>query len=206
VHNKGVEAEPPVAILDFYGPKFFLDSFWSSPLPALAQIPDFDESFVNQIFNEPLLTSTATSLEKASAASTGDGHSAPSSTGSQKPRREPGMPKPDLSIPRNAWLFSALKHGTHLGKIVQDGNFDRVDPASGFSATFPPTFFIHGAADALVLTRLSEQAYHKLKDLGVDTGLALVPGASHGFDSGLPEDDPKYAFVREGITFLKNHV
>jgi len=122
--DQGAQPEPPLAIVDFYGPKYFQDPFWSLPLTALSKIPDFDDAFLNKVFDEPLRTSTASSLERATAAA------------------RKGPPKPDLTVPRNAWLFSILKKGTYLRQMVPDGNLDRVDPIHDFSTKFPPTYFL----------------------------------------------------------------
>ncbi|KAF2787650.1 alpha/beta-hydrolase [Melanomma pulvis-pyrius CBS 109.77] len=190
----GGETDPPAAILDFYGAKLFHNSFWSSPLPALAKLPTLDDTFLNQIFDEPVLTSTATSLESTARPVVDE----------DKPKK--GLPPPDLSKPRNAWLFSAFKDGTHLSKIVQDDDFDRVDPVNSFSRVFPPTFFVHGLADSLIIPDISKEALRRLMEHGVETGIALVPEASHGFDLGLRPEDSQYEYVKQGIEFLKRHV
>ncbi|KAH8893101.1 alpha/beta-hydrolase, partial [Thozetella sp. PMI_491] len=187
----GAEPKPPVAILDFYGAKCFRDSFWFSPLAAMSKVPDFDKEFLDKIFDEPLRTSTATSIEN-NAVETGQ-------------PRVAERPKPDLSIPRNAWLFYSLKHGEHLKSIVKDGDFDRVDPTTMFTGAFPPTFFLHGDSDDWVPPKFSERAWEKLKELGVETRLALLPGLAHGFDSSLAVDDPRYAKIKEGFKFLASH-
>jgi len=153
----------------------------------MAAMPDFDKEFLDKIYDEPLKTSTASSLERSAAKRT-------------------GPPKPDLTVPRNAWLFNALKHGTQLKSIIQDGGYDRVDPTNLFSKSFPPTFFLHGTADDWILPRFSEEAHSRLKDLGVETRLALLPGLVHGFDATLSRDDPKYGHVKEAFQFLRDHV
>lgn len=112
------------------------------------------------------------------------------------------MPAPDLSVPRNAWLFTALKNGTQLKAIVKDDNFNRVDPTLAFKPGFPPTFFLHGNADALVLPRISEKAFSDLSNHGVKTELSLVPNQSHGFDAGLSQDDVEWPHVRRALDFL----
>ncbi|KAI1381232.1 Alpha/Beta hydrolase protein [Hypoxylon crocopeplum] len=189
----GGEIDPPVAIVDFYGAKLFRDSFWFTPLPMLAQLPDVPGEFLDKIFDEPIQTSTANSLEAVPEPQHTQG------------RPKKGLPPPDLSRPRNAWLFSTLKDGSHLTKIVQDGDFDRVDPVRNFTAKFPPTFFVHGLDDTMILPEISEEASERLKELGVETGTAFVPGASHGFDLGLGPEDPQYQYVQQAIKFLKQH-
>ena len=184
---QGAEPDPPVAVVNFYSPMYFQDSFWVEPLKSLSALPDFPEDFLNKIHDEPLRTFTKSSLERSAAA-------------------RAGPPKPDLSVPRNAWLFTILKNGTHLQHLVPDGNLHRVDPSNGFSEKFPPTFFLHGSADDWVIPKFSEQAHQKLKGLGVETRIAILPGLIHGFDAMLTSDDPRYASITESFEFLKKHV
>jgi acetyl esterase/lipase len=172
-----------VAIVDFYGPMYFDDKFFHSPLPAMAKFPDFEEAFLNKIYEEPIQTFTPSSLERGAV--------------------RVGPPKPDLSKPRNAWLFTVLKQGTQMSKICADGDFQRVDPAQKLSATFSPTFFLHGTADDWVLPKFSEAAHQKLKELGVETKLVLLPDLVHGFDAALSVDDPKFRFIDEAFDFAK---
>ncbi|OBT65058.1 hypothetical protein VE03_05242 [Pseudogymnoascus sp. 23342-1-I1] len=189
--HTGTLTDPPRAILDFYGVKYTTDPFWFEPLPALAMIPDLDKAFLDKIHEEPVITTTALSLERAAAA------------GAQPKTK--GLPRPDLSIPRNAWLFVNLKNGTHFSSIVQDGNYERVDPVRLFSAKFPPTFFIHGNADGMVLPKFSEMAHAELQRLGVETGILLPEGKSHGFDVGVGPEDEEFASIRAGLDFLIQH-
>jgi acetyl esterase/lipase len=106
--------------------------------------------------------------------------------------------------PRDAWLSNSFKTGNHMKLLVKDGNFNRIDPASVFSKTFPPTMFIHGTADTVTPTRISEKAYETLTALGVKTELILVEGADHMFDMLFcnPEDDGFKKYVLPGLVFL----
>lgn len=197
-----------MAVLDFYGPKCLKDPFWHEPLPVFSQLPDFGEDFINKVFEEPAITSTATSLEQASRATTGeDGPEEPQSTPAPAETKKPkgGLPMPDFSKPRNAWLFTQLKRGTQFAAIVPDGDYDRVDPWAMLSARSPPTCFVHGDADGMVHYQFSERAHRRLCDLGVDTELITVPGASHGFDVGLAREDPAYALVAKGLDFVRRY-
>lgn len=151
-------------------------------------IPTFPREFIDKIHDEPTQTTTMTSLERASAA--------------REKNNKRGMPAPDLSVPRNAWLFTALREGTHLRDIVKDGDFERIDPARLFKPGFSPTFFLHGDADAMVLTSFSERAHKELGEQGVETEIALVRGASHGFDAGISQDDEDWPQVRQGLDFI----
>lgn len=186
--HQGALPQPPAAILDFYGAKYTSEEFWHTPLPALAMIPPFPREFIDKIHDEPTQTTTVTSLERASA--------------SQAKRSKRGMPAPDFSVPRNAWLFTALKEGTHMKAIVKDDDFERIDPVRLFKPGFSPTFFLHGDADSMVLTEFSQRAREDLGKQGVVTEIALVPGASHGFDAGISQDDEDWPPVRQGLDFI----
>ncbi|KAK3900560.1 Alpha/Beta hydrolase protein [Staphylotrichum tortipilum] len=179
---------PPAAILDFYGMKYTTDPFWRTPLPALVDLPSVSPDFLDKIHAEPVQTTTMTSLEKAAAAP------------KDAPRRR-GMPTPNLSVPRSAWLYTALKEGTHLG-LIHRGTGEDVDPARLFTRRFPPTFFLHGDADGLVPEEFSVRAYKGLKGMGAVTELEVVPGATHGFDAGIATEDEDWPPVRRGLDFL----
>ncbi|EXF81913.1 hypothetical protein CFIO01_02621 [Colletotrichum fioriniae PJ7] len=184
----GALEEPPRAILDFYGVKYVSDAFWHTPLPALSAIPTLPQALTDKIFEEPVMTTTATSLEKAAASQDGE--------------RKRGMPAPDLSLPRNAWLFTALKNGTQMKTIVKGDDYDSVDPIKRFHPKFPPTFFVHGDTDGLVPSAFSEKACRELSELGVKARISLIPGQSHGFDAGLDVNDPEWPQVRDALDFL----
>lgn len=188
LREQGALAEPPRAILDFYGVKYVSDAFWHTPLPALAAIPTLPQALTDKIFEEPVMTTTATSLEKAAASQDGE--------------RKRGMPAPDLSLPRNAWLFTALKNGTQMKTIVKGDDYDGVDPIKRFHPKFPPTFFVHGDTDGLIPSAFSEKACRELSELGVKARISLIPGQSHGFDAGLDVNDPEWPQVRDALDFL----
>ncbi|KAH9204916.1 Alpha/Beta hydrolase protein [Leptodontidium sp. 2 PMI_412] len=188
----GGDSDPPKAILDFYGVKYLTDNFWFSPLPMLAQLPPFEEAFLNKVYEEGVISTTATSLEQSAK--------------SQTSSKSKGMPRPDLSIPRNAWLFDSLKNGTHLQAVVKDGDYERIDPVRFFSPKFPPTFFIHGTKDDLIEPRFSIAASEALHKLGVEIRIQLVEGESHGFDSGMDSSDAQFKYIQEGLDFLTSHV
>lgn len=114
---------------------------------------------------------------------------------------------PDFSDYRVAWMFNAIKAGTHLKTVVADGNFARVDPGSLFSdASFPPTYFVHGTEDTLVDAKVSKQAYDELRSHGVGSELVLVEGAGHGFDAKLVPGDKTSAVIDKALDFLRSHV
>ncbi|KAH9205682.1 Alpha/Beta hydrolase protein [Leptodontidium sp. 2 PMI_412] len=172
--------KPPKAILDIFGMKYLTDEFYHTPNPALAKIPDFDQDFLDKIFAEN-----------------------PPPNGAPPPFGPKG---PDFSKHRAAWLFDSMKRGTYMKGVIPDGKYDRVDPATIFSSSFPPTYFIHGAADTGVPARFSEKAHAELKEKGVETELVIVDGAAHGFDAGAKPGDEKFAILEKGFKFLKAHV
>jgi acetyl esterase/lipase len=154
-------------------------------------IPELDETFINQIYKEPVSSNTTLSLERA--------------TNTREQPKTKGLPRPDLSVSRNAWLFVTLKKGTQLPAIVQDGDYKRIDPVNSFSDKFPPTFFIHGDADGMIIPKFSIEAKKKLENLGVETRILLPEGKSHGFDVGVELDEPEFAPIRAGLDFLVEH-
>ncbi|KAF4302040.1 hypothetical protein GTA08_BOTSDO06246 [Botryosphaeria dothidea] len=197
VHNKltcnprGTLSPPPRAIADFYGTKLFSDPFWFSPPPALSSLPDFSASLTSRIFEEPPATFTQSSMEKESA-------------DAAKEKRK-GMPQPDFSNPRNAWLFDNLKKGTQLAACVQDGDYDRCDAVTAFGKTFPPTVFVHGTGDDLVGPRISEEAFKLLKEKGGVTELILAEDCAHGFDIGLEREEEGFDKRFKG-KFMRFHL
>lgn len=89
--------------------------------------------------------------------------------------------------------------------IVKDDDFERVDPTPLFKPGFPPTFFLHGDADVMVLTEFSQRAYEDLTKQRVEAEIALLPGKSHGFDVGISQEDEEWPKVREGLDFIIRH-
>ena len=92
---------------------------------------------------------------------------------SDAPTKTKGLPRPDLSIPRNAWFFVSLKNGTHFSSITKDENYERVDPVNLLSDRFPPTFFVRDKADGMVLSEISLRAHEKLQHFNIETGILL---------------------------------
>ncbi|USP79377.1 hypothetical protein yc1106_06651 [Curvularia clavata] len=183
--------DPPKAILDFYGVKYISDDFWYTPLPALNNLPSFEKAFLNRIHDEPTLTTTATSLERVAPAT---------SAASQRPQR--GMPAPDLSLPRNAWLFTALKNGEHMAAVLKDSLPHEVEPTLAFSPQFPPTVFVHGEADTMIPCTISEKAHKALEYHGVQTQLLIFQNQNHGFDAGISKNEIEWEKVQQALDFL----
>jgi acetyl esterase/lipase len=107
-----------------------------------------------------------------------------------------------MTIPRSAWLYTALKEGTQWALIHKDREPGEVDPARLFGEGFPPTFFLHGDADGLVPVEFSERAYKDLVAKGGVAELEVVAGGSHGFDAGISTEDEDWPPVRRALDFL----
>ncbi|KAF2963901.1 hypothetical protein GQX73_g9663 [Xylaria multiplex] len=173
---------PPLAILDFYGMKYFQDSFYHEPLPVFSELPPFDKSLTDQVFKD-----------------------IPPPTNGPSPIGMNGTP--DFGNPRVAWMINALAQGTHMKAVIGDNNYDRVDPPFLFStvASFPPTYIIHGTADKIVDSKFSIQAHAQLKERGFRTVLDLVEGVDHGFDAGARPGDANFDVIVKAFEFLKRH-
>ena len=114
---------------------------------------------------------------------------------------------PDLRNPRVAWMFQALKEGSHIHQCMKDDNYERVDPATMFSKfPFPPTYFIHGSADTSVSSDFSTRAFEELKAKGNESHLVIIEGAEHGFDNTANTGDEYCAIVCKGLEWLRSQV
>ncbi|KAH7014008.1 hypothetical protein B0J12DRAFT_443643 [Macrophomina phaseolina] len=161
--------------------KYLQDPFYNTAPPTAVKGPTLDKDFTDQVYKD-----------------------IPPPSSGPSPMGPNG---PDFTNYRVAWMFRNLREGTLMQTIVADGNFDRVDPASLFSTgSFPPTYFIHGTADALVDHKFSGRAHQELKARGVETELVLVPDAPHGFDARAQPGDENFAVVAKGFEFLRAHV
>lgn len=163
--------------------KYLQDASFHTPSAAFAKIPPLDKAFLDQIHQQ-----------------------VPSPTSGPSPMTAKG---PDFSNPRVAWMFNLVKEGKLFSAVVADGDYDRVDPAKLFAKLgkdFSPTYFIHGTADTLVNWKLSQRAHNELQANGVDTQIALVEGAPHGFDAKAQPGDATFAAVEKGFEFLKAHL
>jgi acetyl esterase/lipase len=178
--HTGLCASPPLAILDFYGPKCFDEKVWFQPLPAFAQMPDLPSSFTDAIHEGPqAFTSQAMFVAG----------------------------KPNLADPRCAWYIAQIKAGTSLSSIVPDDDYERVDPVTQFKKGFPPTYFLHGKQDVFVGHALSERAAAKLRECGVETELVLGEEIGHAFDLQPGEDESEEwgKYVVPALEWLVKH-
>lgn len=179
VLNQAKAPKPPCAILDLYGVKYLRNPRYHYPaLMPPVELPSKEHQ--DKIFEQ-----------------------VPPPVGAPPPIGPTGF---DLSKHRNAWFVSQLLKGTAWSSIVQDGDYDRVDPTTIFSASFPPTMFIHGIEDEIVPLGFSEKAYEELKSEGVETDLIKVEDVGHGFEAGKKAGSTEYNTVVKGFKFLRAHV
>ncbi len=78
-------------------------------------------------------------------------------------------------------------HGTTpasslLGDDATEEDAREASPLSHVSPGFPPTFFLHGGADRIVVPSASVVMYDALRSAGVETDLHLYAGQAHAFD------------------------
>jgi acetyl esterase/lipase len=176
----GLCANPPLAIVDFYGCKQFADPFWIKPSPPFAQVPQQSEVHIAKVFEGP---QAVTSL----------------------PLFVNG--KPALEDPRCAWFITQLRDGKSISSIVPDGDYQRVDATTQFSSDFPPTYFFHGTTDVFVDLELTARTHKRLREFGVETTLDIGKGVGHVFDLALQETDPLFIqHVVPALDFLQKHV
>ncbi|RYC79431.1 hypothetical protein BFJ63_vAg17684 [Fusarium oxysporum f. sp. narcissi] len=178
---------PPRAIAAFYAAAYFDDELWNQPNPGAEGIPSIDKSFADRVYDEPPASMTAIAPEQFVIPGT--------------------MPMPDISKPRDAWLALAFKDGKHLARCVQDGDYQRVDPAKYFSSKFPPVIFLTGTNDTFIDPKFSKRAHMQLSELGVESELVLAEGGQHGYNFGMEGDE--YSFkstVLPAFDFLRSHV
>lgn len=178
--NQGSLPNPPKAIADFYGVKYLRDFKFHQPFAGFAQIPDLPNEHTQKIFEGPQAFQSGAMFI--------DG-------------------KPDLQSSRSAWFITQMKKGTSISSLIPDGDYERVDATMGFKKGFPPTFFLHGTADAFVDYKLAVKAHRELQNLGVETELLIGEGLAHVFDLQITYQDPLFTkYVLPGLQFLQKHV
>ncbi|KAH8678393.1 Alpha/Beta hydrolase protein [Xylariales sp. PMI_506] len=174
---------PVAAILDFYGPCNFADSFWTSPLPGVASKlpPNLSKEFISRIFDEkPVPIVGGVSLEGQATQG------------------------PNFQDPRVAYAFTQIAGGSVMQAIFPSEDWAAVDPLLNVSSSFPPTFIVHGTADTMVPLSLSKTLHAALLEAGVKCGLKEVPGEEHTFAGKMKVGTPTWEIQREGFDFLES--
>ena len=191
--------KPVKAILSLYGAVDFANPVWKNkPLPGLkAILPDtLTPDFLNKVYSEfPVPTDNVISLE-------GQTDLSASSQSNDQGERKEGPPKPNFSLPRDAFAFTHLANGTILDAIYPKGDVESFDPLFNLSPSFPPTYIVHGMEDMMVPTELSRRLYARLQENGVECGMTEVPGEGHTFAAKMEVGTRTWDLQREGFEFL----
>ncbi|KAI1846151.1 hypothetical protein JX266_007676 [Neoarthrinium moseri] len=197
---------PPDAILAFYAPTNYEDTWWQNPIeplgaPYKSQQYDVLEGILDQpiakyemvgAWEEPLSDPRSHSDPRLKIVLhiNWKAQTLPVILGGLPSREKAtaagsdidwnALPQPTLDTIRKASPYAHINNG-------------------GYHV---PTFFIHGTADDLIPWQQSHGTYQLMKEKGVATGMALVDNAPHICDlSGDPESDGWKAVV-QGYDFL----
>lgn len=175
---------PVAAVLDFYGPCDFDDSFWTTPLPHVQSKlpPNLSNEFLNKVYEEdPIPTRGGISLEGQA------------------------LKGPDFSDPRQAFALTQIANGTVLDACFPSKELRHtVDPLSNVRPGFPPTFIVHGDADTMVPISLSRALYDKLQECGVRCKMVEVPNEEHTFAAKMKVGSQTWKLQRKGFDFLED--
>jgi acetyl esterase/lipase len=87
-----------------------------------------------------------------------------------------------------------------------DEGYKLVDPVQNISATFPPTYIVHGLADTMVTIDVSRELYKRLSEAGVPCGMTEVPGEEHTFAMMMKVGSKTWWLQREGFDFLEKYI
>lgn len=170
------------AILDFYGPCNFANTFWTSKLlPMADRIPKFPEEFLQQVYAEdPVPTKGGVSLEGQATQG------------------------PNFKDPRQAFAMTTIANGTLLDACVPDKKIEKIDAFMSVDEDFPPTCIVHGQSDTMVPLYLSKDLFGVLKSKGVESELVEVPGEEHTFAGKMVKGSETWNVQRRGFDFLES--
>jgi acetyl esterase/lipase len=196
--------QPPEAILVFYGPSDYEDSFWTKPnVPAgldKGSSYDLDESIWGGIRDYPITSYNVPPTKRAMG-----GWMAPSD------------PRSRLALYMNV-------HGRTLHVLLNGlDKKTRVEPAipapSDISELSPlaqirkgayatPTFVIHPRQDDLIPWQQAHRSYTALRERGIDSELRILENVPHLFDvyREYEGNQAARAVVAEGYEFLCRYV
>ncbi|KAJ5698192.1 hypothetical protein N7462_000197 [Penicillium macrosclerotiorum] len=184
---------PAKAILSLYGAVHFTSPLWTKPIPHVAaKLPSsLTPEFINQVYSEhPIPTDSTVSLEGQTESGASKG--------------------PNFARPRDAFAFTQIAGGTVLNAIYPpaaagtDPTFAQVDPAQNISASFPPTYIVHGQSDTMVPIDLSRELLARLQAADVRCGMTEVPGEEHTFAAMMKVGSQTWWLQREGFDFLES--
>ncbi|KIL87889.1 hypothetical protein FAVG1_08770 [Fusarium avenaceum] len=185
----GVE-QPPLAILDFYGPKCYDDAAWQQPIPALASKlpPPPPPSAFAPLFEEKEIFVGGVSLEGQSS------QRSPLTAGD-----------PNRNTLRTAFTMKAIADGRVLQTIWPKfpEHLDLIDPALNVSSNWPPTAVVHGDADVMVPIQLSARFAALLEEEGVHHEMITVVGEPHTFLGKMEKGSATWETQLKGFKFLE---
>ncbi|KAF6831650.1 hypothetical protein CMUS01_07267, partial [Colletotrichum musicola] len=170
-------------IYDMYGPSNFTHPFWTQRLPHVAaRLPQgLSKDFLDKVFDEdPVPIVGGVSLEG----------------------QAPGPP--NFDDPRQAFAMTQIAEGNVMKTIVPDENWDEVDPARNITASFPPTFIVHGQEDTMVSIDLSRALFRELQEKGVRSAMREIPGEEHTFAAKMKVGSQTWNLQKEGFDFLES--
>ncbi|KAH9865215.1 hypothetical protein IAQ61_009162 [Plenodomus lingam] len=195
IHKAFNTPRPPLAILDFYGPKNFAHPFWKTPLSCLA------DSFQTAppATTHALLTAQKTLLVGGPSL---EGQT-PTSSSSSSP------PDPHASL-RFTYTMHKLATGTLLPTIwpAYPANLHAIDPMANVNGArcaggkWPPVGIVHGVEDEMVPVFLSRGFAEALRGSGQDVELFEVEGEGHTFCGGMERGGRTWGVQRRGWEWL----
>lgn len=187
---------PPLAILDFYGPKLFSDHSWRTPLEGM-KVPPLLPGLEEEVFAEkPVAIKGGPSLEGQRG---GPGSSSTVPTGEQKPNA------------RLAWALNKVKNGKVLEVLLPEGTrdpslYDAIDPIANITPSHPPTCIVHGNKDFMVPYHLSTKMYEELEKGGIECAFVEVEDEGHTFCGAMEKGSKTWNKQREGFDWLEKIV
>ncbi|KAF2151530.1 alpha/beta-hydrolase [Myriangium duriaei CBS 260.36] len=181
-------SNPPIAILDFYGPTNFSDRFWTQPIPQIqSKLPNvIPKNLFERVCKDTTIFTGGMSLE------------------GQSEKRSDGPPKPNFEDPRVLLLFSSIGNGKMLDLMWPSypNGQDRIDPYHNVNHSWPATAIVHGTADFMVPIHLSRQLHERLTRMSIPTKLFEVEGEPHTFVGMMKKGSRTWDQQRKGFDFL----
>lgn len=182
-------SNPPLAILDFYGPKNFQDPFWTTPLSIMTP-PHCTPEMESAVYSiRPVPTKGGVSLE-----------------GQAGPQQANSKPSVD---PRHAFAMNAIATGRVMDVIFPRGRADAsswalIDPLLNVTKNHPPTCIVHGLEDKMVPIELSRVMWSRLQEERVKgCKFVEVEGEGHTFAGQMKKGTRTWDRQREGFDWLE---
>ncbi|CVL05058.1 uncharacterized protein FMAN_13028 [Fusarium mangiferae] len=181
---------PPIAILDFYGPKDFSNESWLQPIDGMLPRPivSLQSSDIARLYEAKDIFAGGLSLEGQTAS-----------------------PLPDATLDieldskRKLFALQAIAQGRILSVIWPPfpSDLHLIDPLLNVDRDWPPVAIVHGNIDALVPISLSQRFADKLKQHGVETEFIEVANEPHTFLGTLIKGSKTWYTQQKGFDFLE---